>query len=246
MAFQLRYKMTLEVYCIPYPVQTGSMRCLREIRSPVCLVMFDEVWLVAQVIGISRPDPHSGVRVRSGHAGKQNTTIVLLRRVAEELVDPSVYQSEITGAVTEGASLLDLHCTGGSDATYCTVSLSPPLTASSQDHYSPTIHTYDWCELAKTTHKPILKGRVLPQVNNPLLWSLVRRGRADIVVTFIFAHDHSCYTHLTVLRTKVGALEAYQEFAGWADKQHGAHQASVSVPIVVVSSLGRNLTNSLK
>ena len=61
---------------------------------------------------------------------------------------------------------------------------------------SLTVHTYDSCGHAKTTHKAIWNERgVLPQVR------------------------------ITLLHTKIDAFEAFGDFADWAERQHSAHQA---------------------
>lgn len=60
---------------------------------------------------------------------------------------------------------------------YC-ISISTTTDATlAASFYSPTIHTYDSCEHAKTTHKPIRKERVVPQLDNSLVWDLARTGR---------------------------------------------------------------------
>jgi transposase InsO family protein len=38
----------------------------------------------------------------------------------------------------------------------------------------------------------------------------------------MFTNDFSCYTRLTTMHTKDGALQAYKDYAAWADTQHGA------------------------
>ena len=108
MVFQSKYKVTLEVYCILYYGQTSC--------------------------NVAMPKYEVRQSVKFGCLGRSSA-----------LADPThlefklglgLARSEITGAVTVTLLLLDLHCTGGSDAAWCTVSLSPPPLMQRSQHHS--------------------------------------------------------------------------------------------------------------
>jgi transposase InsO family protein len=50
---------------------------------------------------------------------------------------------------------------------------------------------------------------------------MLSMGKSKYHITFTDYFSH--YTHLTTMRTKDGALQAYKDYAAWAYTQHGTH-----------------------
>jgi hypothetical protein len=92
-----------------------------------------------------------------------------------------------------------------------------------------TLFTCDSCEQAKSMCKPIQKEQEEPlalsfgkEVHSNV-WGpspMLSVGKSKYYI--MFTDDFSCYTHLTIMRTKDGALQAYKDYAAWAYTQHGA------------------------
>ena len=87
----------------------------------------------------------------------------------------------------------------------------------------------DSCEYAKTTMKPIKKEREAAQASafgdeiHSDIWGpspLQTLGGRKYYITF--TDNHSRYTRVQLLRSKDEALQAYKDFAAWAQTQHGA------------------------
>jgi hypothetical protein len=85
------------------------------------------------------------------------------------------------------------------------------------------------CEYAKMTRKAIKKEREGAQASafgeeiHSDLWGpspLQTLGGRKYYITF--TDDHSRYTRIQLLKTKDEALQAYKDFAAWAQTQHGA------------------------
>jgi hypothetical protein len=85
------------------------------------------------------------------------------------------------------------------------------------------------CEYAKTTRKAIKKEREAAQASafgdeiHSDLWGpspLQTLGGHKYYITF--TDDYSRYTRIQLLRSKDEALQAYKDFAAWAQTQHGA------------------------
>ena len=96
------------------------------------------------------------------------------------------------------------------------------------DNHAPFI--CDLCEHAKSTCKVIRKEREAPLADafgvevHSDLWGpspMQSLGKRKYYITF--TDDHTRYTHLAILHTKDGALDAYKDFAAWAHTQHGVH-----------------------
>jgi hypothetical protein len=92
-----------------------------------------------------------------------------------------------------------------------------------------TLFACDSCEQAKSTHKPIRKEREEPLASSfgeevhSDVWGpspMLSVGKSKYYITF--TDDFSCYTRLTTMCTKDGALQAYKDYAAWAYTQHGA------------------------
>jgi transposase InsO family protein len=88
----------------------------------------------------------------------------------------------------------------------------------------------DLCQYAKATRKAICKECSTPQASafgdevHTDVWggptTPTSLGGCKYYISF--TDDYSCYTWLTLLRTKDKALEAYRAFAAWAKTQHSA------------------------
>jgi hypothetical protein len=93
-----------------------------------------------------------------------------------------------------------------------------------------TLFACDSCKQAKSTRKPIRKEQEEPLASSfgkevhSNVWGpspTLSVGKSKYYITF--TDDFFCYTHLTTMRTKDGALQAYKDYAAWAYTQHGAH-----------------------
>ena len=93
---------------------------------------------------------------------------------------------------------------------------------------SLTLSSCESCEYAKMTQRPIKRARVEPRASafgeeiHSNMWGkspVMTPGHKEYYVSF--TDDYSCWTHLKLLAMKDETFEAYQDFEGWANTQHG-------------------------